>query len=274
MATVDLGKISFVNKGTYAAGTTYEERDVVQFTDGALSSYVYINGTPAAGQTPSSGGTVNSSHWSLFAGGVSIGVGNNKIVTTDGSGNVSSVALGSATQIMQVNAGGTALEFAAKPSGGIRQVKQFTANSEFTTASNTYVNTNLITATFDSAILSGSKVLVQLECICSEQYHGSWAGHMRITVFDGSTNIGNGNLDNAFRTLHASTAGNDSGATPYMAMQFYGSVLHTPSGTSPSYTIHLKSHSTSMNRTIGSANNASADYNSGGTRLTIYEVTV
>ena len=47
MATVDLGKISFVNKGTYDASTTYEERDVVQFTDGALSSYVYINATPA-----------------------------------------------------------------------------------------------------------------------------------------------------------------------------------------------------------------------------------
>ena len=42
MATVDLGKISFVNKGTYDASTTYEERDVVQFTDGALSSSVSL----------------------------------------------------------------------------------------------------------------------------------------------------------------------------------------------------------------------------------------
>ena len=66
MATVDLGKISFVNKGTYDASTTYEERDVVQFTDGALSSYVYINATPASGQTPSTGGTVNSSHWKFL----------------------------------------------------------------------------------------------------------------------------------------------------------------------------------------------------------------
>jgi hypothetical protein len=103
MATVDLGKISFVNKGTYAAGTTYEERDVVQFTDsGELSSYVYVNGTPAAGQTPSSGGTVNSSHWSKFAGGVSLSLGNNKIVTTDGSGNLTGTAIGSVDQVVKV----------------------------------------------------------------------------------------------------------------------------------------------------------------------------
>ncbi len=124
MATVDLGKISFVNKGTYDASTTYEERDVVQFTDGALSSYVYINATPASGQTPSTGGTVNSSHWSLFAGGVSIGVGNNKIVTTDGSGAVSSVSIGSAGQFLRTNAGANAFEFGDVTSA-IRKITMF-----------------------------------------------------------------------------------------------------------------------------------------------------
>ena len=98
MATVDLGKISFVNKGTYDASTTYEERDVVQFTDGALSSYVYINATPASGQTPSTGGTVNSSHWSLFAGGVSLAVGNNKLITTNSSGVVTGTSIGAVGQ--------------------------------------------------------------------------------------------------------------------------------------------------------------------------------
>ena len=111
MATVDLGKISFVNKGTYDASTTYEERDVVQFTDGALSSYVYINATPASGQTPSTGGTVNSSHWSIFAGGTSLSVGNNKIVTTDGSGAVSSLAIGSAGEALKVNSSANGYEF-------------------------------------------------------------------------------------------------------------------------------------------------------------------
>ena len=57
MATIDLGKVALVWKGTYAAGTTYESKDVVQFTDsGELSSYIYVNASGASGQTPSSGG--------------------------------------------------------------------------------------------------------------------------------------------------------------------------------------------------------------------------
>ena len=113
MATIDLGKVAFVWKGTYNSGTTYEEKDVVQYTDsGELSSYVYVNASSASGQTPSTGGTVNTTYWSKMAGGISLSVGNNKIVTTDSSGNVSSVALGSANQQLRVNSGGSALEFA------------------------------------------------------------------------------------------------------------------------------------------------------------------
>ena len=131
MATVDLGKISFVNKGTYNASTTYEERDVVQFTDGALSSYVYINATPASGQTPSTGGTVNSSHWNIFAGGVSIGVGNNKVVITDGSGNVSSVAIGSAGTALKVNSSANGFEF-GETGGGLQSQQVFTSSGTYT----------------------------------------------------------------------------------------------------------------------------------------------
>jgi len=56
------------NQGTYNASTTYDKGDVVQFTDtGVISTFLYINNTPASGQTPSTGGTVNSSHWQLIA---------------------------------------------------------------------------------------------------------------------------------------------------------------------------------------------------------------
>ena len=68
MATIDLGKVAFTHKGTYNSGTTYEDKDVVQFTDGDITStFVYINSTSASGQTPSTGGTVNSAYWSLMA---------------------------------------------------------------------------------------------------------------------------------------------------------------------------------------------------------------
>lgn len=132
MATVDLGKVAFVWKGTYASGTTYESKDVVQYTDsGETSSYIYVNASSASGQTPSTSGTVNTTYWAKMAGGTSLSVGNNKIVTTDASGNVSSLALGSAGQQMQVNAGGTALEFATISSGVIKQKKYYYFTDKF-----------------------------------------------------------------------------------------------------------------------------------------------
>ncbi len=60
--------VASANQGTYNASTTYDKGDIVQFTDtGVLSTFLYINTTPASGQTPSTGGTVNSSHWQLIA---------------------------------------------------------------------------------------------------------------------------------------------------------------------------------------------------------------
>ena len=73
MATIDLGKVALVWKGTYAAGTTYESKDVVQFTDsGEVSSYIYVNASGASGQTPSTGGTVNTTYWNKMAGGTTL----------------------------------------------------------------------------------------------------------------------------------------------------------------------------------------------------------
>ena len=76
MATVDLGKISFTQKGTYAGGTTYAPKDVVQYTDqNETSSFVKINSS-AAGQAPQTDGTVNTTHWAIFAKGSSLATAN------------------------------------------------------------------------------------------------------------------------------------------------------------------------------------------------------
>ena len=112
MATIDLGKVALVWKGTYAAGTTYESKDVVQFTDsGEVSSYIYVNASGASGQTPSTGGTVNTTYWDKMAGGTSLSVGNSKIVTTDASGNVTGQSIGTAGQVLKVNSGANGFEF-------------------------------------------------------------------------------------------------------------------------------------------------------------------
>jgi len=72
MATVDLGKISFTQKGTWNSGTAYVSKDVVQYTDdNETSSYVAV--ASSTNQAPSTNGTVNTSYWSLFAKGATVG---------------------------------------------------------------------------------------------------------------------------------------------------------------------------------------------------------
>ena len=189
MATVDLGKISFVNKGTYDASTTYEERDVVQFTDGALSSYVYINATPASGQTPSTGGTVNSSHWSLFAGGVSLAVGNNKIVTTDGSGNVSSLAIGSTDTFLKVT-GTNTLGF-----GAVTAPTEFKVSTAFTSSTATYTGTQ---SSYTDHITQSITTTIVAPVICHADFTHSYEsgdvnmeGRFLLTPSSGSDIVGN-----------------------------------------------------------------------------------
>lgn len=76
MATVDLGKISFTQKGNYDNSTSYAPKDVVQHTDqNETSSFVKINST-ATGQVPQTNGTINSSHWAIFAKGTSLATPN------------------------------------------------------------------------------------------------------------------------------------------------------------------------------------------------------
>ena len=65
MATIDLGKIKQVWRGTYNNSTAYTVDDVVEYTDNnVLSSYICV--TNSTGNAPSSGGTAHSS-WNYLA---------------------------------------------------------------------------------------------------------------------------------------------------------------------------------------------------------------
>jgi|TARA_Y100000015_G_C2382514_1_gene85662 ribosomal protein L18 len=160
--------------------------------------------------------------------------------------------------------------FSYGTAGGIRQIKQQTANGEYTTSSTSFQDTGLISLSFDNNILSGSKVLAQVECFISEVQAGGWAQQHAISIFNDSTNLGNDGFSGV-RTIHAAVMGN-SGSNQYQNMMVYGSILHTPADTHPTYTVRLKTRG--WNVTMGSLANTSSVYNTGGTRLTIYEVTV
>ena len=71
MATIDLGKIKQVWRGTYNNSTAYTVDDVVEYTDNnVLSSYICV--TNSTGNAPSSGGNAHSS-WNYLAKGSSGG---------------------------------------------------------------------------------------------------------------------------------------------------------------------------------------------------------
>ena len=88
MATIDLGKIKQVWRGTYNNGTAYTVDDLVAYTDsGILSTYICV--ANSTGNAPSSSGTAHAS-WNYVAKGVVDPIpsqsGNaGKFLKTDGS---------------------------------------------------------------------------------------------------------------------------------------------------------------------------------------------
>ncbi len=125
MATINLGRIKPVNKGVWSNSTAYAVDDFVQYTDnGIVSTYIAV--ATSTNQAPSTSGTENSTYWKFMAKGVAdslSGLGNNKIVTTDGSGNATGLSIGTAGQVVKVNSGANGFEF-ANAGGGILQVKE------------------------------------------------------------------------------------------------------------------------------------------------------
>jgi hypothetical protein len=180
MATIDLGKVAFVWKGTYNSGTTYEEKDVVQYTDnGELSSYVYVNASSASGQTPSTGGTVNTTYWSKMAGGTTLSVGNSKVVITDSSGNISGQALGSAGQFLRTNASANGFEFATVISkvrniGSQTYTNRITSLADSPSGSNGYGGTATI---FGSSAFSYTKQSATSYLLVQLGISGAGGGH-------------------------------------------------------------------------------------------------
>tara|TARA_Y100000114_G_C11653774_1_gene275554 strand:- start:215 stop:724 length:510 start_codon:yes stop_codon:yes gene_type:complete len=70
MATLDLGKIKLVWRGTYNNSTAYTVDDLVQYTDAGVTS-AYICVANSTGNAPSTSGTAHAS-WNYLAKGVGI----------------------------------------------------------------------------------------------------------------------------------------------------------------------------------------------------------
>ena len=120
MATIDLGKIKQVFRGTYDNSTAYVPDDLVVFTDGSVTS-TYICTTATTGNNPSSGGTAHA-NWAFVAKGQATSPTTTQgDIIVRGASADERLAIGSAGQAVKVNSSGNGLEYGT--AGGILQVK-------------------------------------------------------------------------------------------------------------------------------------------------------
>ena len=134
MATIDLGKIKFVFRGTYANGTAYVPDDVVTFTDGSVTSS-YICTTATTGNNPSSGGTAHSSWAFLAKGQASSPTTTQGDIIVRGASADTRLAIGSAGQTLKVNSSGNGLEYGG---GGKTLQSEYARTNSIISSSNNY----------------------------------------------------------------------------------------------------------------------------------------
>lgn len=125
MATLNLGRIKPVFQGAYNNSTAYVVDDIVTFGD---ETFICI-------QASTGNATSNASYWTKLAAKGTDGTDVGTTLTTqgdilyrDGSG-LQRLPIGRANQILQVNSGANALEYTAKPEGGLVHILSQTASN-------------------------------------------------------------------------------------------------------------------------------------------------
>ena len=104
MATIDLGKIKQVWRGTYNSSYSYTADDLVEYTDnGVTSTYIALAASSNSNQqVPSTSGTATANYWAFVAKGVANPIPtqtgeNGKFLTTNGT----AASWGAVTQVIK-----------------------------------------------------------------------------------------------------------------------------------------------------------------------------
>ena len=133
MATIDLGKIKQVFRGTYNNATAYAVDDLVVFTDGSVTS-TYICTTASTGNNPSSGGTAHA-NWAFVAKGQATSPTTTQgDLIVRGSSADQRLAIGSAGQALLVNSSANGHEYGT--AGRTLQSKYVRTNSIISSSNN------------------------------------------------------------------------------------------------------------------------------------------
>ena len=177
MATVNLGKIKLKWRGTYAGGTAYSPDDIVEYTDGSVTS-TYICVTASTGNAPSSGGSVHSS-WNYMAKGQATSPTTTQgDIIVRGASADQRLGVGSAGQALLVNSSGNGLEYGT--AGRVLNVQSFVNDTRVTSLTGT--NYNFFTVNY-TQVKANSKILWWGQLA----FRGNSSGEARFQLlYDGS----------------------------------------------------------------------------------------
>ena len=204
MATIDLGKIKQVFRGTYNNGTAYTVDDLVSFTDtvgGLQNTSTYIAVANTTGNAPASGGTIHAS-WNLVAQGVpdrlpSQSGQSGKFLTTNGS----ALSFGAITQAVK--------KIYNKRDGARHVVNNQVQNNAYTSMWNW---TNMEQAITPQSNTSQFHITGSLNI----SHYGSYEGYVTITYqhsgLSGETAVVSNSQTN-FRRTHRGNLASDTGST-------------------------------------------------------------
>ena len=281
MATIDLGKIKFNWRGTYAGGPAYVPDDVVYYMDGSVgSSYMCVANT--TGNAPSSGGTPHASWQYLAKGQATSPTTTQGDVIVRGASADERLAIGSANQVLKVNGSGNGLTYGT--GGGIAQVIQSstisTGSLNLTTRGTLYDIPHL-SVTITPASTS-SKFLINGQVFGETDGGGSHAHSICIkrAISGGATTIIAGDRtsarDGVFTQQCLTYNYGDDSSTPEIG--FITNYLDAPSASAAvTYTLQMADIEANSgvfyyNRSVGHSNSYS--YEMGISFITVMEVVV
>ncbi len=210
MATIDLGKIKQVFRGTYNNSTAYVPDDLVVFTDGSVTS-TYICTTATTGNNPSSGGTAHGS-WAFVAKGQATSPTTTQgDIIVRGASADTRLAIGAAGKVLKVNSSANGLEYGA--GSPVLQCKVSYSASIVTVTHSGTADTNLFG-------LGGNRVYGDLNTITITPV--SATSTMIIQGLSGMTDAGSGyhNSTGAFGVV-AILNNSSTGAIDNTDFQFY-----------------------------------------------------
>ena len=259
MATIDLGKIKFNWRGTYAGGTAYVPDDVVYYMDGSVgSSYMCVANT--TGNAPSSGGTPHASWQYLAKGQATSPTTTQGDLIVRGASADGRLAIGSAGQALKVNSSANGLEYGS--GGGLVQTKSTHKNNTFVTNSTSYTDVTGLNVDI-TPTSSSNKILVLVNITYGGHTNLYGFGRLVRTISGGSaTTIGSGNADGNRTTAGFPLQTIDVGNTVYHCKESSFMFLDSPNTTtSTNYKIQCFTHNGSVDVHINyPQNNDNSNY--------------